>query len=170
MSSSPLADGLWSAEVFCPNIIGWIERLFWDVIHSFQPLLYQLSSCSLQTVIHSFEEVGMTRLSSSYASSLSTLNTTTEVPLSKAPNPQLLPGHRSINGCPLLRVCVHGVCVFTAVCVHFGWVKCRAQIPSMGYHTWPFVTSLSLSLTSMLCSLLMYSILNLLRPNVWLNV
>ncbi len=33
----------------------------------------------------------------------------------------------SINGCPLLRVCVHGVCV----CVHFGWVKCRAQIPSM---------------------------------------
>ncbi len=25
--------------------------------------------------------------------------------------PQLLPGHRSINGCPLVRVCVHGVCV-----------------------------------------------------------
>ncbi len=46
---------------------------------------------------------------------LSTLNTTTEVPLSNAPNPQLLPGHRSI-GCPLLRVCVHGVCV--CVCVH----------------------------------------------------
>ncbi len=45
------------------------------------------------------------------------LNTTTEVPLSKAPNPQLLPGRHSINGCPLLRVCVHGVCVFTAVCV-----------------------------------------------------
>ncbi len=21
------------------------------------------------------------------------------------------------------RVCVHGVCVFTAVCVHFGWVN-----------------------------------------------
>ncbi len=36
---------------------------------------------------------------------LSTLNTTTEVPLSKAPNTQLLPG--SINGYPLLRVCVH---------------------------------------------------------------
>ncbi len=51
------------------------------------------------------------------SSALSTLNTTTEVPLSKAPNPQLLPGRRSINGCPLLRVCVHGVCVFTAVCV-----------------------------------------------------
>ncbi len=47
-------------------------------------------------------------------SAFSTLNTTTEVPLSKAPNPQLLPGCRSINGCPLLRVCVHGVCV----CVH----------------------------------------------------
>ncbi len=72
----------------------------------------------------------------------SAFNTTTEVLLSKAPNPQLLPGRRSINGCPLLRVCVHGVCVFTAVCVHFGWDKCRAQIPSMGYHTWPHVTSL----------------------------
>ncbi len=66
-------------------------------------------------------------------SALSTLNTTTEVPLSKAPNPQLLPGRRSINGCPLLRVCVHSVCVFTAVCVHFGWVECRPQIPSMGH-------------------------------------
>ncbi len=76
-------------------------------------------------------------------SALSTLNTTTEVPLSKAPNPRLLPGRRSINGCPLLRVCVHGVCVLTAVCVHFGWVNCRAQIPSMGHHTWPYVTSLS---------------------------
>ncbi len=58
-------------------------------------------------------------------------------------NPQLLPGRRSINGCPLPLVCVHGVCVFTAVCVHFGWVKCRAQIPSMGHHTWPYVMSLS---------------------------
>ncbi len=54
------------------------------------------------------------------SSALSTLNTTTEVsPLSKAPNPQLLPRHRS----PLLRVCVHGMCVrvcslLTAVCVH----------------------------------------------------
>ncbi len=67
----------------------------------------------------------------------------TEVSLSKAPNPQLLPGRRSINGCPLLRVCVHSVCVFTAVCVHFGWVKSRAHIPSMGHHTWPYVTSLS---------------------------
>ncbi len=40
-------------------------------------------------------------------------------PLSKAPNPQLLPGCCSI-GCPLLWVCVHSmcVCVFTALCVH----------------------------------------------------
>ncbi len=51
-------------------------------------------------------------------SALSTLNTTTEVPLSKAPKPQLLCRRRSINGCPLLRVCV-----FTAVCVHLGWLN-----------------------------------------------
>ncbi len=57
----------------------------------------------------------------------------------KAPNPKLLPGHRSINGCPLLRVCVHCMCVFTAVCMQFGWVNCRAQIPSMGHHTWPYL-------------------------------
>ncbi len=66
-----------------------------------------------------------------------------EVPLSKAPNPQLLPGRSSINGCPLLRVCVHGVCVHCCVCVHFGWVNCRAQIPSMCHRTWLYVTSLS---------------------------
>ncbi len=53
------------------------------------------------------------------SSALSTLNTTTEVPLSKALNPQLFPGRRSINGCPLLRVCVFTVCVcvYTALCV-----------------------------------------------------
>ncbi len=76
------------------------------------------------------------------SSALSTLNTTTEVTLSK--NPQLLPRRRSIKGYPPLQVCVHGVCVFTAVCMHFGWVKCRARIQSMGHHTWPKVTSLSL--------------------------
>ncbi|MCJ8730019.1 hypothetical protein PDJAM_G00113290, partial [Pangasius djambal] len=66
----------------------------------------------------------------------------TEVrPLSKALNPQLLPGCCSKKGCPLLRVCVHGVCVHYCVCAH-GWVKCRAQIPSMGHHTWLHVTSL----------------------------
>ncbi len=73
-------------------------------------------------------------------STLSTLNTTTEVPLSKAPIPQLLPGRRSINGCPLLRVCVH-------CCVCALWMgKCRARIPSMGHHTWLYVTSLFTSL------------------------
>ncbi len=36
-------------------------------------------------------------------SALTIINTMIEVPLSKAPN--------SINGCPLLRVCVHSVCV-----------------------------------------------------------
>ncbi len=47
------------------------------------------------------------------SSTLSTFNTTTELPLSKAPNPKLLPGRRGINGCPLLRVCVHCcVCTF----------------------------------------------------------
>ncbi len=46
-------------------------------------------------------------------SALSTFNTTTEVPLNKAPNPQLLPGRRSKNGCPVLRVCV---CVHCCVC------------------------------------------------------
>ncbi len=34
------------------------------------------------------------------------LSTTEVRPLSNAPNPQLLPGRRSV-GCPLLRVCVH---------------------------------------------------------------
>ncbi len=35
-------------------------------------------------------------------------------------------------------------CVFTAVCVHLGWVKRRAQIPSIGHHAWSYVMSLSL--------------------------
>ncbi len=76
-------------------------------------------------------------------SALSTINTTTEVPLSKASNPQLLPGHRSMNGCPLLRVCVHGVCVFTAVCVHFGWVnaehKFRVWVTILGRMSFTFM-------------------------------
>ncbi len=29
--------------------------------------------------------------------------------------------------------------------------KCRAQIPSVGHHTWPYVKSLSHSLTSVFC-------------------
>uniref|UniRef100_A0A9J8B300 GRF-type domain-containing protein n=1 Tax=Cyprinus carpio carpio TaxID=630221 RepID=A0A9J8B300_CYPCA len=57
-----------------------------------------------------------------------------EVPLSKALNPQLLPG-RWIYSCPLLRVCVHGV--FTSHCCvcALGWVKCRAPISSMDVRT-----------------------------------
>ncbi len=90
------------------------------------------------------------------SSALSTLNTTTEVrPLSKAPNPQLLPGHRSI-GCPLLRVCVH-----CCVCA-LGWDKCRAQIPSMGHHTWPHITSLSLNS-------FMFGCANHFTPDCFLN-
>ncbi len=53
-------------------------------------------------------------------------------------------------GCPLLWVCVHGVCVCVCVCVcvvHYsllcvcalGWVKCRAHIPSMGHTSRPFL-------------------------------
>ncbi len=53
--------------------------------------------------------------------SLSTLNTTTEVPLSKTPNPRLLPGHRGVCGA-----------IASGVCVHFGWVKCRASISKDG--------------------------------------
>ncbi len=34
------------------------------------------------------------------------------------------------------------VCVCVCVCVcAIGWVKCRAQIPSMDPHTWPHITS-----------------------------
>ncbi len=70
------------------------------------------------------------------SSALSTLNTITEVrPLSKALNPQLLPGRRCI-GCPLLWVCVHSVCLcvfvrFSLLCVCTWMVKCIAQAPSM---------------------------------------
>ncbi len=49
--------------------------------------------------------------------------------LSKAPNPQLLPGRWS-NGYPLLRVCVHSVCVcslLTAVCVHLDGLNAEDQ-------------------------------------------
>ncbi len=42
--------------------------------------------------------------------------------------PPTAPGRRSINGCPLLCALWMG--------------KCRARIPSMGHHTWPYVTSL----------------------------
>ncbi len=55
---------------------------------------------------------------------------------------------RSINRCPLLWVRVHCVCVCVCVCsllcvCALWWVKCRAQIPSMGHQTWLYVMSLS---------------------------
>ncbi len=66
-------------------------------------------------------------------STLSSFNTMTEVPLSKSPNPQLLLGRWS-NGCPLLQVCVHSVCVcvcvcslLTAVCVHMDGLNAEHQ-------------------------------------------
>ncbi len=46
-----------------------------------------------------------------------------EVSLSKASIPQLLPGCRSVNGCPLLRVCV-SVCV----CADLGWVNAEHKV------------------------------------------
>ncbi len=54
---------------------------------------------------------------------LSTLNTTTKVPLSKAPDPQLLPRAPQNKWLPINAVwdpeqCSRCVCVFTAVCVH----------------------------------------------------
>ncbi len=79
---------------------------------------------------------------------VSPINTTTEVrPRARQRAPKMLPGHRSI-GCPLLRVCVHSVCLFTSHCCvcALGWVKCRPQIPSMGHHTWPHVASFPLKI------------------------
>ncbi len=69
--------------------------------------------------------------------------------LEQGTKPPTVPRAQQQYGCPLLRVCVYGVCVCVCVCVHccvcaLGWVKSRAQIPSMGHHTWPHVTSLHL--------------------------
>ncbi len=55
------------------------------------------------------------------------------------PTARRAPQHKWL---PTAPECIQGVCVFTAVGVHLGWVKCRALILSMGYHTWPHVTSL----------------------------
>ncbi len=65
--------------------------------------------------------------------------------LSKEPTPNCSPGRHSINGCPLLWVCSRWcVCVFTAVCVHFGWVNAEHNILSMGPILGCMVTSLTL--------------------------
>ncbi len=99
-------------------------------------------------------------------STFSALNTTTEVPLTEPPT---APRTRSI-GCPLLRVCVHGVCV--CVCA-LGWVKCKAQIPSMDqlYLATCHVTSLSfrfsffkgISMISFLGSIIVIVVMNMMK-------
>ncbi len=67
----------------------------------------------------------------------STFSTTTEVkPLSKAPNPNCSSGAAAIWLPTAPGVWVRAL----------GWAKFRAQIPSMGHHTWPQFTSLSLNL------------------------
>ncbi len=88
-------------------------------------------------------------------STLSTFSDITEVPLSKAPNPQLLPGHWS-NGCPLLRVRVHCVCVcslLTAVCVHLDGLNAEHQ-----FQVWVTI----LDNTSLLLLLLLFIIIIIL--------
>ncbi len=117
---------------------------YWIIIIFFKgqswPNWIESRTCNLKVAGSSLRSGRNCRWLKWITSALSTFNTTTEVrPLSKAPNPQLLPGCRSI-GCPL--------CVHYCVCA-LGWVKCRAQIPSMGHHTWPHVTSLSLSSENM---------------------
>ncbi len=70
-------------------------------------------------------------------STLFTLNITTEVPLSKAPNSPTAPRAPQddwLHTAP--GVCSRCVCAFS-------WVKCRARIPSIGHHTWPYEKSLS---------------------------
>ncbi len=54
-----------------------------------------------------------------------TLNTMTEVSLSKTLNLQLLPGCGSISW-PMLQVCVHGVCVHCCVCAR-EWVNAEHE-------------------------------------------
>ncbi len=76
--------------------------------------------------------------------------------LEQGTKPSTAPRAPQQYGSPLLRVCVLGVCVCVCVCIHgvcvhccvcaLGWIKCRAQIPSIGHHTWPHITSLSLNL------------------------
>ncbi len=63
-----------------------------------------------------------------------------------------------------------GVCS-RCVCVHVGWVNCRAQILSMGNHTWPHVTSLSLFtfVTFSLFYLILFSNLSNIATKPWVK-
>ncbi len=68
-------------------------------------------------------------------STLSTFNTLTEVPLSKAPKPPIAPRalEQWLPNAP--GACSQCVCVFTIHCCvcALGWVKCRGPISSMGH-------------------------------------
>ncbi len=97
--------------------------------HNWPQTWIESRTCNPKVVGSSLRSGSDCRWGEWITSTLSTLNTTTEMrPLSKAPNPQLLPGRHWLPTAP-------GVCAL-------GWVKCRAQIPSMGHHTWPHTTSL----------------------------
>ncbi len=57
-----------------------------------------------------------------------------KAPLSKVPNPELLPGRRSLKWLPTdPGVCSRCVCVFTAVCVHLGWVNAEHEFCKKEY-------------------------------------
>ncbi len=64
----------------------------------------------------------------------------TEPPTASRVLQHWLPTALCVCVCVFVCVCV---CVFTSHCYvcTFGWVKCRAQIPSMGHHIWPNVIS-----------------------------
>ncbi len=47
-------------------------------------------------------------------------------PWARHRTPSCSPG-ATVNDCPLLRVCVHGVCVHCCVCVHLGWVNAEHE-------------------------------------------
>ncbi len=86
--------------------------------------------------------------------------------------------------CVCTAVCVHCcvcsmLCVCTAVCVHCcvcallcvcTWMgKCRAQIPSMGHHTWLYVTSLFFNLTQKMTILTSFTYLHVIqKPHLFL--
>ncbi len=79
-------------------------------------------------------------------------------PLSKSPNPQLLPGGRSIVF-PLLRVCVHSMCVFVhfsllCVCVHVGGLNAEQKFQVwdtiLGHTSRPFLSTNILFYTKVL--------------------
>ncbi len=78
--------------------------------------------------------VGLVTRGCGFESRLRQELSTTEVrPLSKAPNPQLLPGRRIIS-CPLLQVCV---CVCVCVCVHLDGLN-----PEHTFHCWLYSVQL----------------------------